>query len=176
MQTDPNFLNDPVTSNCSNCGTNVFTARNERHKTLNLGHNIAIMSCCNGPCCRNCEEIIQKCGRTQCPLCETHRLEIWRIRKDRKWDFSPLRGVDEDEDVDWNYFRTFRNKFIDFGEFVEKHMPQFSVFLKWLKMKRAQNWSIPILRWYRQNEDWLFYYQIASQENRICLLFRHTAT
>ena len=173
MQTDRYWLNDPVTSNCFYCGTNVFTARDKSHKSLNLGHRIAITSCCNGPCCCDCEEIIQKCGRTKCPLCGTNGVEIWRVRKDRKWEFSPLQGV-EDEDNDWGNFRKYRDDSIDFGEFVQEHMPQFPDFLKWLKMKRAQNWSIPILRWYSPNEDLLLYYQIASQENRICLLFRHT--
>ena len=174
MQTNEKWLNDPVKMTCIPCGTNVFTARDERHKSWNLGHKIAMTSCCNGPCCCDCEERIQKCGRTQCPLCGTHRSEIWRIKKERDWEFSPLQGLDEDDDVDWNNFRTYRNSSVSFREFVEKHMPQFSVFLKWLRMKRAQQQRIPILRWYRQNEDWLFYYQIASQENRICLLFRHT--
>jgi hypothetical protein len=173
MQTDKKWLKKPVRLTCLNCGTNVFTAQDESDKSWNLGHRIAITSCCNGPCCCDCEEIIQKCGRTQCPLCGTNGVEIWRKRKDRGWGISPLEGLDED-DVDWGNFRKYRDDSIDFGEFVEKHMPQFSVFLKWLKMKRAQNQSIPILRWYSPNEDWLFYYQIALQENRICLLFRHT--
>jgi hypothetical protein len=173
MQTDPNFLNNPVESICSNCGTPVFTARDGRHKTLNLGHRIAIMSCCNGPCCCNCEKKIQKCDRTQCPLCGTNGVEIWRVRKDRDWEFSPLKGLD-DEDNDWDNFRSYMNESIDFGEFVKEHMPQFPVFLKWLRIKREQQQRIPILRWYSPNEDLLLYYQIATQENRICLLFRHT--
>ncbi len=93
MQTDDNWLKEPVRFKCFNCGTNVFTARDESHKSLNLGHRIAIMSCCNGPCCCDCEEKIQKCGRTQCPLCGTNGVEIWRIRKDRDWGFSPLQWV-----------------------------------------------------------------------------------
>lgn len=85
-----------------------FTAHDESDKSWKLGHKITITSCCNGPCCCNCEEIFQNCCRMQCPLCGTHRSEIWKITKNRKWEFSPLRGLDEDEDNDWNDFRTYR--------------------------------------------------------------------
>lgn len=169
-----NFSKVLVPLCCVRCGDLVFSAYGKNVESWTLGNYFVITSCCNGPCCSQCEKKLQESDRMQCPLCGTLSSKNLRIRKDKPWKISPLSSERSVHDVSWINWSRFRHTAVTFQELVETQMPQFPNFLKWLRMKRIQNQRLPTIRWYKQNEDLWFYYQIASQEDRICLLFRHT--